>query len=171
MFSLIGILFILSNLLFTVKSSDFGYYVTSFLQENVVPGQPITYDTTLYQTSGLTTEFSNMNNNTGLNGTILTIATPGLYLLHLEMTWDIDGGLTVWAGPSIDNMTESTETVGSSGFYNLFTGVLVTVTPGSNYKVAVGACTCNLFAANMRSHFTTDSSKYTRPTLIIRSVP
>lgn len=163
--------FILLILFNSVLSSDFGYYVTSFFQTNIQPGQPITYDTTLIQTSGFTTEFSNINGNTGLNGTIVTISTTGLYGIQVQMTWDIDGGLSVWTGPDIDSMTESLQTVGSSGFYDLFTGSFFVTIPSSNYKVAVCACTCNLDSANTRSHLSTDPTRFTRPTMIIRSIP
>ena len=154
-----------------VLSSEFGYYVTTFFQTNILPGQPITYDSTLLQTSGLSTEFSNINGNTGLNGTIVTIATPGLYGFQVQMTWDIDGGLTAWSGPDINTMTESIQTVGSSGFYDLFTGSLIVSVPSPNYKVAIAACSCNQDPGNTRSHLTTDPTRFTRPTMIIRSIP
>jgi len=151
-------------------ATDLGYYVTSFLQEGVVPGRLLTFDTVKFQTSNLTTEYSNKNSETDLNGTIITITTPGVYGIQVQMTWDIDGGVTLWSGPDIDNMTESVETVGSSGFYDLFTGSFFVAAPSTGYKIALGTCSCNLDSANMRSHYTTDPTRYTRPTMIIRSL-
>lgn len=163
--------FILFLVLFKIISTaDIGYYVTSFFQENILPGQLVTYDEILLQTAGLSSEFSNKNNETGLNGTIITVANPGIYGVQVQMTWDIDGGLTVWSGPTIDNMTESFQTVGSSGYFDLFTGSFFVTIPNTNYKLAVGCCSCNLFSAFPRSHLSTDPLRFTRPTMIIRSI-
>lgn len=149
----------------------FGYYVNSYLQTNIAPGHLLLYDTIKIQKGGISTELAHINHyHHHTAGTVITLVERGIYTIDVQMTWDINGGLSLWSGPSIHSMTEHSETVGSPYSIVLMAGTFVIHTPSPHYKIAIAASSGNLDYGNMTSQLSTVPTLFTPSKLIVRSV-